>query len=87
MKHRNELVHQKVNKKFTPKVCCCCNRFIMHSNERLLPTSYLKHQNVQNFLKMDADDWASFEVEEKRFKISLMLNTLKNVLIREKTED
>ena len=63
MKHRNELVHQKVNKKFTPKVCCCCNRFIMHGDERLLPTSYLKHTNVQNCLKMDADDWAIFEVD------------------------
>ena len=62
MKHRNELVHQKVNKKFVPKVCCCCNRFIMHGDERLLPTLYLKHTNVQNCLKMDADDWAIFEV-------------------------
>ena len=63
MKQGNELVHQKVNKKFTPKVCCCCNRFIMHGDERLLPTSYLKHTNVQNCLKMDADDWAMFEVD------------------------
>ena len=64
MKHRNELVHQKVNKKFTPKVCCCCNRFIMHGNEKFLPISYLKHTNVQSCLKMDADDWAIFEVDE-----------------------
>ena len=63
MKQRNELVHQKENQKFVPKVCCCCNRFIMHGNERLLPTSYLKHTNVQNCLKMDADDWASCEVD------------------------
>ena len=63
MKQRNELVHQKENKKFGPKVCCCCNRFIMHGDERLLPTSYLKHTNVQNCLKMDADDWAIFEVD------------------------
>ena len=63
VKGRNNLVHKKVNEKFTPKVCCCCNRFIMHGNERLLPTSYLKHTNVQNCLKMDADDWASFEVD------------------------
>ena len=35
----------------------------MHGNERLLPTSYLKHTNVQNCLKMDADDWARLEVD------------------------
>ena len=64
MKNRNELVHQKVNKKFIPKVCCCCNRFIMHGNEKFLPISYLKHTNVQNCLQMDADDWAIFEVDE-----------------------
>ena len=34
----------------------------MHGDERLFPTSYLKHTNVQNCLKMDADDWAIFEV-------------------------
>ena len=42
MKHRNELVHKQQNKKYVPKVCCCCNRFIMHGKEKLLPTSYLE---------------------------------------------
>ena len=35
----------------------------MHGKETLLPVSYLKHQNVQNCLKMDADDWARLEVD------------------------
>ena len=63
MKDRNNLVHKKENEKFVPKVCCCCNRFIMYGDEKLLPISYLKHTNVQNCLKMDADDWAMFEVD------------------------
>ena len=61
---RNRIVLKKEDNTFAPKVCCVCDRHIIHGNEKLLPDKYLYNKCVQRCLRMDNEDWTLLNVTE-----------------------
>ena len=61
---RNNLVFKKEDNTFVSKVCCVCDRHIIHGNEKFLPVKCLENKSVQKCLKMDNEDWALLNATE-----------------------
>ena len=61
---RNNLVFKKEDNIFVSKVCCVCDRHIIHGNEKFLPVKCLENKSVQKCLKMDNEDWALLNATE-----------------------
>ena len=61
---RNRIVLKKEDNTFAPKVCCVCDRHIIHGNEKFLPLQYLYNKCVQKCLRMDNEDWTLLNVTE-----------------------
>ena len=61
---RNNLVFKKEDNTFVSKVCCVCDRHIIHGNEKFLPIKCLYNKSVQKCLKMNNEDWALLNATE-----------------------
>ena len=61
---RNKIVLEKDDGTFAPKICCVCDRHIIHGNEMFLPEKYLYNKCVQKCLRMDKEDWTLLNVTE-----------------------
>ena len=61
---RNNLVFKKEDNTFVSKVCCVCDRHIIHGNEKFLPVKCLENKSVQKCLKMNNKDWALLNATE-----------------------
>ena len=61
---RNKILLKRDDDTFVPKVCCVCDRHIIHGNEKLLPDKYLHNKCVQRCLRMDNEDWTLLNVTE-----------------------
>ena len=61
---RNRIVLKKEDNTFVPKVCCVCDRHIIHGNEKFLPLQFLYNKCVQKCLRMDNEDWILLNVTE-----------------------
>ena len=61
---RNNLVFKKEDNTFVSKVCCVCDRHIIHGNEKFLPVKCLENKSVQKCLKMNNEDWALLNATE-----------------------
>ena len=61
---RNNLVFKKEDNTFVSKVCCVCDRHIIHGDEKYLPIKCLENKSVQKCLKMNNEDWALLNATE-----------------------
>ena len=64
IKSRNNLVFKKHDGNFVPKVCCFCDRIIMHGDEKFFPVKCLENKEVQKCLKLDKGDWEILGVSD-----------------------
>lgn len=81
VKERNNLFHcvavtNNGKKALLPKVCCLCDAFVKHGDEKLLPLKSLLNEKVMHLLSIEGENWSEMAISD----------CVKNVLQRQCTQ-